>query len=315
MENTSKLWPALPYADWGQTLETLHLWTQIVGKIRLRQMPWINHSWHVSLYVSPTGLTTGSIPYDQGLFQLDFDFLAHELHILNSFGERVSIALYPRSVASFYADVLDSLRQLAIDVTIYGVPNELPLVIPFADDHVHRSYDAEVVGRFWRAIVSVYSVFVRFRAGYIGKCSPVHFFWGSFDLAVTRFSGRRAPLHSSGMPNIPTRVMQEAYSHEVCSAGFWPGNEQFPQAAFYSYCYPSPAEYGRQQVEPSEAYFHQQMGEFLLPYEAVRESADPEQALLAFLQTTYDAAVSTARWNRAELDCDLTSYEYRQTGE
>jgi hypothetical protein len=310
-EPISERWPALPYAEWSQTLETLHLWTQIVGKIRLRQTPWINHSWHVSLYVTPTGLTTGSVPYDRGLFQIDFDFLIHQLTIKTSTDKRVNIGLYPRSVASFYTEVLDTFRQLGIDITIQGTPNELPDVIPFADDQVHQSYDAEMVGRFWQAIVSMYSVFVRFRAGYTGKCSPVHFFWGSFDLAVTRFSGRRAPLHPGGAPNLSARVMQEAYSHEVSSAGFWPGNAQFPEAAFYSYCYPTPADFGQQPVEPAGAYFHPEMGEFILPYEVVRQSAEPEQALLAFLQTTYDAAVSTAHWNRDELDCDLSSYEYQ----
>jgi len=309
----SERWPALPYTDWSQTLETLHLWTQIVGKIRLRQMPWINHSWHVSLYISPRGLTTGSVPYNRGVFQLDFDFLSHQLRISTSTGQQIDVGLYPRSVASFYTEVMASLRQLGIDVTVHDTPNELPTVIPFAEDHVHQSYDADMVDRFWQAIVSMYPVFMRFRAGYTGKCSPVHFFWGSFDLAVTRFSGRRAPLHPGGAPNMSTRVMQEAYSHEVSSAGFWPGSEQFPEAAFYSYCYPTPADLGQQRIEPAQAYFHPDMGEFILPYEAVRQAADPDRQLLAFLQTTYDAAVTTAHWNRTELDCDLTSFEYEPT--
>ncbi|GAB3796672.1 DUF5996 family protein [Spirosoma humi] len=302
-------WPQLDFAAWSPTLTTLHLWTQIVGKVRLRQMPWINHSWHVSLYVSPSGLTTGSVPYKQGVFQLDFDFLTHYLRISTSTGAQAAVKLYPRSVASFYQELMEQLDRLAIDVTIQGTPNEVEVAIPFHEDEIHCAYDAPMVGRFWQALVSIHTVFTRFRAGFTGKCSPVHFFWGSFDLAVTRFSGRRAPLHPGGAPNMSTRVMQEAYSHEVSSVGFWPGSEQFPQAVFYSYCYPTPSDFGQQPVEPAEAYFSPEMGEFLLPYDVVRQSADAEQTLLAFLQTTYDAAVSTAHWNRKELDCDLTSFE------
>jgi len=302
-------WPALDFAAWSPTLTTLHLWTQIVGKVRLRQMPWINHSWHVSLYISSSGLTTGSVPYKQGVFQLDFDFLTHHLRITTSTGEQAAMTLYNRSVASFYQELMKLLDQLGIDVTISGTPNEMDVAIPFDKDDIHCAYDAGMVGKFWQVLVSIYPAFIRFRAGFTGKCSPIHFFWGSFDLAVTRFSGRRAPLHSGGAPNMSTRVMQEAYSHEVSSAGFWPGSEQFPQAVFYSYCYPTPPDFSRQPVEPAEAFFSPEMGEFLLPYEVVRQSADPEQTLLAFLQTTYDAAVSTARWNRNELDCDLTSFE------
>jgi hypothetical protein len=306
---TMDRWPSLAFADWSPTLTTLHLWTQIVGKIRLRQMPWINHSWHVSLYVSTSGLTTGSVPYKQGIFQLDFDFLTHHLRISTSTGEQVAMKLYARSVASFYQELMAHLDRLAIDVTIHETPNEMDVAIPFGKDEVHCTYDADSVGRFWQALISTHTVFTRFRAGFTGKCSPVHFFWGSFDLAVTRFSGRRAPLHPGGAPNMSTRVMQEAYSHEVSSAGFWPGSEQFPQAVFYSYCYPTPSDFGQQPVEPAEAFFSPEMGEFLLPYDVVRQSPEPEQTLLAFLQTTYDAAVTTAHWNRHELDCDLTSFE------
>lgn len=303
-----QMWPVLDFNEWKDTLATVHLWTQIVGKIRLRNLPWLNHSWHVTLYVSPRGLTTGSIPYTDGLFQLEFDFIDHQL-VIQTKEENVSISLYPRTVASFYKELKQHLETVGIDGYIYAAPNEVDPAIPFAQDELHRSYDARRINTFWQALVKVHTVFTRFRAGFTGKCSPVHFYWGSFDLAVTRFSGRVASGHPGGVPNMPDRIMQESYSHEVSSCGFWPGNEQFPQAAFYSYCYPSTATFGNQPVEPKGAFFYPEMGEFILPYEAVRSAPEPEKALLQFMQTTYEAAANTANWDRKLLECDLSSFE------
>ena len=293
-----KQWPQLDYNEWKDTLATVHLWTQIVGKIRLRNLPWLNHSWHVTLYVSPTGLTTGSIPYNDGLFQIDFDFVKHRLVIQNGTGEDAFISLYPRSVASFYAELMQRLKESGIETSIHAAPNEVDPAIPFAQDEVHCSYNSGQVNAFWQALVKAHTVFTSFRAGFKGKSSPVHFFWGSFDLAVTRFSGRPAPLHPGGAPNVPLRVMQEAYSHELSSCGFWPGNEQMPQAIFYSYCYPSNPEFSTQPVLPAEAYFDQQMGEFILPYEAVRQAEDPAKVLLQFMESTFKAATNTAGWDK-----------------
>ncbi|MCW3109730.1 MAG: hypothetical protein JWQ09_4236 [Segetibacter sp.] len=307
--NQNKTWPRLEFNEWKETLYTVQLWTQIVGKIRLRNLPWLNHSWHVTLYVSPTGLTTGSIPYDNGLFQVDFDFVHHQLIIENGKDDNKIIKLYPRTVAGFYKEFMENLKAAGIDSFIYATPNEVDPAIPFEQDEVHRSYNADQMNAFWQALVKAHTVFTRFRASFRGKSSPVHFFWGGFDLAVTRFSGRPAPLHPGGAPNVPLRVMQEAYSHEVSSCGFWPGNEQLPEAVFYAYSYPSPVAFSEQPVAPAEAYFHQQMGEFILPYEAVRQSPDPEKALLQFMQTTYEAAANTANWDRQSLECDLSSFE------
>ena len=307
--NNRNNWPALDYNGWKDTLNTVHLWTQIVGKVRLLNMPWLNHSWHVTLYISPQGLSTGSVPYSNGVFQLDFDFLHHELRLDTSTGERHIIKLYPRTVASFYNELIDCLNACSIDADIHAAPNELETAIPFGEDEIHKSYDAQKVKDFWQSLISIHNVFLKFRAGFTGKCSPVHFFWGAFDLAVTRFSGRPAPVHQGGAPNMPLRVMQEAYSHEVSSCGFWPGSEQFPQAAFYAYCYPGTPDFGKQTVKPSDAFYSEEMGEFFLPYEAVRASDSPETALLSFLQTTYEAAANTAHWDRKALECDLTNFE------
>jgi hypothetical protein len=304
-----EIWPNIPYNDWKDTLATLQLWTQIVGKVRLRSMPWLNHSWHVTLYVTSRGLTTGSMPYKRGVFEIEFDFIQHLLSINTSTGVSEEITLYPRSVASFYQEFFSCLRKSGIDVTIHSVPNEVEPAIPFEEDETHKSYVKEQVQRFWQALVIVNKVFTRFRAGFNGKCSPVHFFWGAFDLAVTRFSGRRAPLHQGGAPNIPLRVMQEAYSHEVSSCGFWPGNETFPFPAFYAYCYPALQEFGKQPVEPGEAFYSNEMGEYLLLYDVVRTSAEPEDTLMKFLVTTYEAAANTGNWDRAALECDLSSFE------
>jgi len=295
-------WPELNYESWKDTLKTLHMWTQIAGKIRLRSMPWQNHSWHTSLYVTPRGLSTSSIPYQNGLFELEFDFHQHQLVISTTYESPKQVGLYPRSVADFYRELLDSLDQLAIRVPIHAAPNEVPESIPFDQNEQDRSYDAQKVSDYWQVAVQTNNIFQQFRSGFIGKCSPVHFFWGAFDLAVTRFSGRPAPLHPGEAPNMPKEVMQEAYSHEVSSAGFWPGGDQFPQPAFYSYCYPTPPDFGQQKVEPSQAFFSEEMGEFFLLYDEVRKAANPETMLMKFLQTTYEAAASTGKWDRKNLE-------------
>ncbi|MDB5090125.1 MAG: hypothetical protein JWR09_4119 [Mucilaginibacter sp.] len=302
-------WPELAFENWKDTIATLHLWTQIVGKIRLIQMPWLNHSWHVALYVSANGLTTGSIPYPAGVFQIDFDFIHHVLHITTSVGGKEKVELYPRSVADFYRELFEKLRLMDIYASISTGPNEVDPAIHFEKDEVHQSYDAERVHDFFLALVKIHNVFTKFRARFTGKCSPVHFFWGSFDMAVTRFSGRPAPLFSGEVPNIPLPVMQEAYSHEVSSCGFWPGNRQFPHPSFYSYCYPSPAEFGQQPVKPNEAFFSGDMGEFILLYEVVQRSDNPGDTLMQFLQSTYEAASTTAKWDKKTLECDFSSFK------
>ena len=302
-------WPVLEFENWKDTIATLHLWTQIVGKIRLKQTPWVNHSWHVTLYVTASGLTTGSIPYPGGAFQIDFDFIRHLLHITTSAGGMEEVKLYPRSVADFYKELFDKLRWVDVNARICVEPNEVDPAIPFEKDETHRSYDGVRVQEFFKALVKIHNVFIKFRATFTGKCSPVHFFWGSFDLAVTRFSGRAAPLYSGEVENIPIRVMQEAYSHEVSSCGFWPGSEQFPHPAFYSYCYPAPAAFGKQPVKPKEALFSSQMGEFILLYEVVQRSGSPEDTLMQFLQSTYEAAAISAGWDRKTLECNFSSFE------
>ena len=301
-------WPELVYIDLKDTLQTVHLWTQIVGKIRLAKTPWINHGWHVTLYVSARGLTTGTIPYENGSFQIDFDFISHALLIYASDGGQKRIALGPGNVAAFYHDLFDALTALNIDVKIHAKPNELEVAVPFEKDVLQRNYEKAQMQKYWQALVRIDAVFTRFRASFNGKCSPVHFFWGAFDLAVTRFSGRTAPQHSGGAPNLPDRVMQEAYSHEVSSAGFWGGGDAYPFPAFYSYCYPAQEEFADQPVKPEAAFYSQEMGEFLLNYEDVQRAEDPEAALLSFLKTTYTAAAKTGNWN-PDLNCNLTSFE------
>jgi len=299
-------WPALPYSDWKDTCATLQLWTQIVGKIRLAQTPWVNHSWHVPLYLTVTGLTTSPIPYDTRSFQIDFDFLDHVLWVRSSDGHSRQLTLRPMCVGDFYTEFFMMLSGLGLTVRINTMPNEIPDAIPFPDDDVHRSYDADAVSRFWRILVATHEVFAHFRSGFLGKVSPVHFFWGSFDLAVTRFSGRRAPPHPGGVPNLPDAVAREAYSHECSSAGFWPGGGGvIEEPAFYSYAYPAPEGFAQARVKPGAAYFHATLGEFILPYEAVRTASDPEAALMEFLQSTYDAAASLGKWDRANLECEL----------
>jgi hypothetical protein len=306
--STPTQWPELAFEDLKDTLATVQLWAQIVGKIRLVKTPWINHSWHVTLYVSPRGLTTGNIAYEGGSFQIDFDFVDHALIIIASNGSKETFALAGLSVAGFYSSLFAKLAGMGIEVKIYAKPNELEIAIPFAEDEQHKTYDALQMNLYWQALVRINAVFLRFRSEFTGKCSPVHLFWGAFDLAVTRFSGREAPLHQGGSPNMPLRVMQEAYSHEVSSVGFWGGGESFPHPAFYSYCYPMLPDFGSEVIEPSEAFYSNEMGEYFLLYEVVQRSENPEHVLLQFLRSTYNAAAKTGHWND-KLCCDLTGFE------
>lgn len=298
----SDAWPSLAFLDWKDTCATLHLWTQIVGKIRLVQSPWVNHSWHCALYLTARGLTTSPIPYGTRTFQMDFDFCDHQLLLITSDGGVRMLSLAPRSVAEFYRELFEKLAELDIRVTIHTTPNEIPNAIAFDQDQVHAAYDPEYANRFWRVLVQADRIIKRFRADFIGKCSPVHFFWGSFDLACSRFSGRRAPPHPGGVPNFPDWVAREAYSHEVSSCGFWPGNEQVPEALFYAYAYPAPEGVSEAPVQPDAARFDASLGEFVLPYEVVRQAPEPERLLLDFLRSTYAAAAERGHWNRAELE-------------
>jgi hypothetical protein len=304
MTQSTADWPELPYAAWKDTAATLQLWTQIVGKIRLTLTPWLNHSWHVTLYVSARGLTTGPMPYNGRTVQIDFDFIDHVLWVRTSDGHFRQLMLRPTSVAEFYAELMIALEELGLKIAIKTMPCELADCIRFEQDTVHASYDADAVNRFWRVLLAADRVFSRFRTGFLGKSSPVHFFWGSFDLAVTRFSGRTAPRHPGGVPHLPNAVAAEAYSHEVSSAGFWPGSPgpvDYP--AFYSYAYPAPEGFAAAKVKPAAAFFSKELGEFILPYDAVRTADDPDAALLDFLQSTYDAAADLAKWDRAALEC------------
>ncbi|MEM1407109.1 MAG: DUF5996 family protein [Bacteroidota bacterium] len=302
IKGCSHAWPKLDYKDWKDTLNTIHLWTQIVGKIRLKAMPWQNHSWHTTLYITARGFSTGSMPYKDGILEIEFDFENHELIIFSTFNSNAIIKLHAMTVADFYKKLFSELQKLDIDIDIYAAPNEIEEAIPFEENEVNKSYDKKAVVDFWQAAVSIHNVFLKFRSDFVGKCSPVHFFWGAFDIAVTRFSGRKAPLHQGGMPNMPLEVMQEAYSQEVSSAGFWPGSETSPVPVFYSYCYPTPADFSEQKIQPAEAFWSQEMGEYFLKYDDVRKATDPEAMLLSFLRTTYDAAANTGRWNRENLE-------------
>lgn len=295
-------WPALPFPEWKDTYATLHMWTQIVGKIRLVQTPWINHSWHTTLYVTSRGLTTSPIPYETRTFQIDFDFIDHKLLVQASDGGVRTMALAPRSVADFYQELFAKLAELNIDVKIHATPNEVVNAIPFERDHEHAAYAPDYADRFRRALVQADRVFKRFRARFVGKCSPVHFFWGSFDLAVTRFSGRSAPEHPGGVPHLPDWVTREAYSHEVSSCGFWPGSDQLPQAVFYAYAYPEPDGFRTAKVGPGGAAYNPELREFIFPYDAVRQSAAPDAALLEFLQSSYEAAADLGAWDRSTLE-------------
>jgi uncharacterized protein DUF5996 len=299
----SLCWPELAYPAWRETCTTLHLWTQVVGKIRLARTPWLNHSWHVALYLTTRGLTTSPVFHGERAFQIDFDFLDHVLRIETSDGPRWQMPLQPRSVADFHSSVTAALADLSMPVAVDQLPNEVADPVRFSEDRVHCAYDPEYAQRFWRVLLQADRVLKAFRTGFLGKSSPVHFFWGSFDLAVTRFSGRRAPLHPGGVPNLADAVTREAYSHEVSSAGFWPGGGAIEYPAFYSYAYPAPEGFGAAPVQPEAAFFSQDMGEFILPYDAVRTANAPDAVLLDFLQSTYAAAADLGGWNRASLDC------------
>ena len=294
--------PTLPLESWRDTCTTLQMWTQIVGKTRLALAPPENHWWHIALYVTPRGLTTSPIPHGTRTFAADFDFLDHQLYLRTSDGATRAVPLVPRAVADFYAEYLEALRSLSLEVRIRPVPVEVEVAIPFAEDREHAAYDAEAVGRWWRMVVHADRVLKRFRGRFLGKASPVHFFWGSFDLAATRFSGRRAPTHPGGAPNCPHYVMTEAYSHECSSVGFWPGGGPVAEAAFYSYAYPEPPGYAEGTVRLAGAGYSAEMPEFVLPYEAVRRAADPDAALLDFCQSTYEIAADLGRWDRTALD-------------
>lgn len=300
--SSQETWPSLPLEAWADTYATLHLWIQIVGKVRLAQSPWVNHAWHVTLYVTDRGLTTSPIPYGNRTFQIDFDFIAHRLLLRSSDGRTGGFALEPQSVATFYARLMEELEKLGLPVDIYRKPNEVADPIHFDQDEEHRTYDPEYANRFWRVLVQADRIFKEFRARFIGKCSPVHFFWGAPDLAVTRFSGRRAPEHPGGIPNLPDWVTREAYSHEVSSCGFWPGGGPIPYAAFYSYAYPAPEGFSTASIKPGTAFYNADLGEFILPYDAVRQSESPDETLLDFLQSTYEAAADLAGWDRDSLE-------------
>jgi hypothetical protein len=301
--STNPLWPKLEFDAWQDTRTTLQLWTQIVGKIRLMQTPWLNHSWHVPLYVNSKGLTTSPIPHGSRSFEIQFDFILHVLDITVSDGSARRLALRPQSVAEFYGRVSAALDDLGIAVSVNEKPCEIAAATPFSQDRIHAAYDPDYAHRFWQVLLLTDRVLKKFRTGFLGKSSPVHFFWGSFDLAVTRFSGRRAPPFTGKAPGVSSEVMREAYSHEVSSAGFWPGGNGTDFPAFYSYTYPMPARFKESAVQPEAAYFSEALGEFLLPYDAVRTAADPEAVLLGFLQSTYEAAANTADWDRAALEC------------
>ena len=296
-------WPALPLAQWRDTRDTLQLWAQVVGKVRLALAPMVNHWWQVPLYVGARGLTTSAMPFAGGAVEVTFDFLDHRLRIDSSSGDTRSVALEPRSVADFYRAVMDALHAIGVDVRIRPRPVELPEVIPFAEDETHRAYDGEAALRFWRLLLQADRVFHEFRGRFLGKCSPVHFWWGSFDLACTRFSGRPAPPHPGGAPNTPDYVMREAYSHECISAGWWPGGGGVvDEPAFYAYAYPEPAGCPEAPIRPEAAGYNPQLREWILPYDAVRTAADPDAALLAFLESTYAAAARLGGWDRATLE-------------
>ncbi|MES2879894.1 MAG: DUF5996 family protein [Pseudomonadota bacterium] len=298
-------WPLLAYPPWQDTCATLHLWTQIVGKIRLAQTPWTNHSWHVPLYVTARGLTTSPMPDGARTFQMEFDFIDHRLVIETSDGTEASLPLKACPVADFYQALQAQLAEVDLHVKIHTTPNEIVDGIPFEQDYQHASYDAASAHRFWLALVQVDRVFKQFRTGFIGKCSPVHFFWGSFDLAVTRFSGRPAPQHPGGVPHCPDWVTREAYSHEVSSCGFWPGGEMLPEPVFYAYAYPEPPGFSTAAVQPQSARYETALHEFILPYEAVRLAASPDALLLEFLQSSYEAAANLGAWDRAALEQTL----------
>jgi Family of unknown function (DUF5996) len=302
---STELWPALRVADWGDTRDTLHMWTQIVGKIRMASEPMINHWWQVPLYVSARGLTTSSMPYPRGAFDMEFDFVEHRLDLRASTGGQRSVPLASRPVADFYAETMAALGELGVDVTIRTTPTEVVRAIPFEKDNEHTTYEPDHARAFWGQLVNAQRVLTEFRSRFIGKVSPVHFFWGGLDMACTRFSGRTAPPHPGGAPNCADWVMVEGYSHELSSAGFWPGFGE--EGAFYAYAYPEPPGFREHPVAPAEAAWVDAAQQFLLPYEAVRRASDPDRYLLEFLQSTYEAAADNAQWDRDALEADLSS--------
>ena len=293
----SESWPALPLAEWADTYATLHMWSQIIGKVRLALSPRVNHWWEVPLYVSGRGLTTSPIPYDKEIFEIQFDFIDHKLDVITAGGEIRSMRLAPRAVADFYSEFMSMLHALGINVKIWPMPSEVPNPIRLDQDRTHSSYDPEYAHRFWRILVTIDSVFKEFRARFIGKVSPVHFFWGSFDFAVTRFSGRRAPERVGA-----DAITREAYSHEAISVGFWPGGGEMKEAAFYAYAAPEPAGFGDRTVRPAKAFYNKQMSEFFLMYDDVRMADAPREALLEFCQSTYEAGADLGKWDRASLE-------------
>ncbi|WP_281967689.1 DUF5996 family protein [Roseovarius nanhaiticus] len=300
-----KHWPPLPWSDWAETCAALHLWTQMLGKYRVAHTRWVNHAWHSALYVTPRGMTTGPVHERGGCVSLTLDFVDHLMIAEADGGARESFSLEPMSVAEFFARITRAVEAVGGTFHIHGAPNEIPEAVLFAEDTRPRPYDAEAAARFHKALLHIVPVFERFRTGFLGKVSPVHFFWGSFDLAVTRFSGREAPLHPAGIPNMPDAVAQEAYSHEVSSAGFWPGGGGVDEPMFYAYAYPTPEGFADYRVEPTAARFDTDLGEFLLPYADVIASDDPEAMLMAFLQSTYAAAADTGNWDRDALECEI----------
>ncbi len=306
---TQHAWPSLRVDDWTATRETLHMWTQIVGKIRLAHAPLVNHWWQVTLYVSPRGLTTSTIPYGTRVFDIELDLIDHRLRVRTDDGAVRTVALESKPVATFYAELMSALGDLGLETQIQATPNEVDPAIPFAQDHQHSTYDPEAAHLFWRQLVQADRVIQQFRSHFLGKVSPVHFFWGSLDLACTRFSGRTAPTHPGGAPNCGDWVMEEGYSHELSSCGFWAGGGD--EGAFYSYAYPGPDGFAEHPVGPADAFFSEELGQFLLPYEAVRTARDPDQALLEFLQTTYEAAAELGSWDRAALEDDPTRWDHK----
>ena len=305
MKSTTKAssnWPELDFLKMQDTIETLHQWIQIVGKIRLKTMPWQNHSWHTTLYVTSNGFSTQGIPFEGRIIQIDFNFRKHKLIIHCSDTEEISVDLYSRTVADFYSELFEKLESIGVHIKIHGKPNEIEPAVPFRENIVNKTYEPDIAFALWQAMLKSNEVFTKFRSEFIGKASPIQLFWGAFDLAINRFSGKKAPLHPGGMPNMPLEVMQEAYSQEVCSAGFWPGSKDAPNPVFYSYIYPTPELYSEHKVLPEQAFFSPEMGEFFLPYAEVQKAENPEIMLYNFLTTTYNAAAKTANWNRELLD-------------
>jgi len=298
-------WPKLNYAQYGETAKSLHMWTQIVGKFRLAQTPWINHSWQVPLYINARGMTTSIVPGEAISFEVQFDFLDHLLIVSSTDGGRETMDLKPMSVATFHARFVEMLASVGAPTVFHGSPNEVLDPVPFAHQTANGAYDPVAAFSLFSALVHIERVLTRFRSGFLGKVSPVHFFWGSFDMAVTRFSGRDAPQHPGGIPALPDPITREAYSHEVSSAGFWPGADASPAPIFYSYAYPTPNGFDTAKVEPEQAEFNNELGEFVLPYEVVADAKDPDAALVAFFQATYEAAANLANWDRNALECEI----------